>query len=135
MERAFNLVAGDLVTWVSPAGTQTELLTIQKDVTPSDVQHEGVEIDQAGLLSHGYRKLDFLKSYLAEKSVTLDPTGYFLIGGSRWDFAKGEPVQEATNPLGGLHHTVTVWVRKAVEGEASGEGSEWGFGGLPQPDP
>lgn len=121
--KVFDVLAGDVVTYVTPTGTQKTLLTIQYDLE----REEGLLIDYQGLRDRGVRELIFLKSYVVAQGVTLDPAGYFLIGGKRWDFAPDETIQDTVVPIQALHSLIIIRVRQAIEKESTQSGTQWGY--------
>jgi hypothetical protein len=128
LEQALTLLSGDAVTHVTAAGKETSLLTLRYDVAASSKYAEGMKIDNAGLMLDEAQEMSFLTSYLAAQKVTLDVTDHWLINGERWDYVKDAPLLVNQVPIVGIHNIVTVYVRKAVELNASTGSGEFTFG-------
>jgi hypothetical protein len=126
LERGFNVIAGDFVVYHAPDGTETGLLTIMYDDEREKLP--GLIIDQAGERAQSERELVFLEPYLVDRDVELDPAGYFLIMGKRWDFAKNEQIKECQVPIAGIHNIIVVRVRYAVELESTSACGAFSFG-------
>lgn len=129
LDEGFTEIAGDAMVWVDKNDNQTALIGMMEDM-PTDAKSEGqgVVSGPAGWTSGGVRKLTFLKRNLAALNVTIDPSGYFLINGERWDLCEEYPVSEAIVPLVGIQNLLEVVVRRAVELNNTVPGSEFTYG-------
>lgn len=138
LEEGFELLfteegqpTGDEMLWVDENGIQTQLIGATEDLlrpaTRATVR-EGVQLDGAGWTSGALRLLTFLKKHLADKAVTISPSGYFLIAGERWDICDEEPVLEALVPLAGIQNLMQVVVRRSVELNSTVAGTEFVYG-------
>lgn len=125
--KAFDFAAEDVVTYVAPDGSETELVALGWTKSKSE-SPEGVEIDQAGIREGETMDLLFHAGYLREREVELDAAGHFVIAGDRWDIREGPAVITRTGPIAGAHPLVQVSVRRAMELGASVAGSEFHFG-------
>jgi hypothetical protein len=125
LERGWYLIAGDVIQYVSPAGNTTGLVCIMYD--DERESQPGLAVDVAGIRPKSERELVFHKAYLAARNVVLDPAGYFVIDGKRWDFTKNEQIKEAQVPIGGIQSLIVVRVRCAVELNQSAEDAEFGW--------
>lgn len=124
--RMYDLMAGDLVTWYSSTtASGVNLLTIQWQ---SD--SEGIDASRAGIWDKEEYELLFLRSYLESKDVELTPTGYFGIGGARFNFKDDSPIKDTQVPIDGLQNIVTCKVVKAeaLENQTTQSGT-WTIGG------
>lgn len=120
------MIAGDFVEYHAPDGTETGLLTIMYDDERDKVG--GLVVDQAGVREQSERELVFLEPYLAARNVELDPAGYFLILGQKWDFAEKEQIKKCQVPIAGIQSIIVVRVRYAIEQESTSACGTLSFG-------
>jgi hypothetical protein len=122
----FDTLAGDYITYVSPTGEKHEkLLCLVYNLKLEN--KPGVIISEAGVRDQVELEVLFSKKRLAAAGVTVDPAGYWIIDGKRYDFAKNEEIQEKLNPVGGLHNLLAVRLRKSAELNQTTNGTDWGF--------
>lgn len=118
LESTFDWVAATSVIYVAPSGATAVLSAITHDeVLRNRREHLGA--DNAGAIVDRdskrviFKTLDILNLGLDR----LDPSGYLLIDGVRFDFSVSEPfLNDDITPLAGASFTFTVvYVRRAIE--------------------
>ena len=109
----FDLLAGDSVTHITKTGTQTSLYSMMFDW--EEARAESLIIDEAGIRNENERYLLFENTYLASKSVTIQPTDTFQIDSEIWQLANKAIIKKKIVPIAGLQSFTLVTVRKAVE--------------------
>lgn len=97
-------------------GTETELTGIARDIQ----EESGLDVASEGVQRERVLTLVFTKQHLAAKGVDIDPTGYFVIDGERWDLTQGDPILDMLTPLG-AQEILEVSVRRAREAETAAE--------------
>ena len=120
--RGYEIIAGDLVTYIDPEGNEHPLTSVSEDIPYESALplHENVKAQQV-------REFIFLKDILDENGVTLDPNGHFVIEGIRWDFQLGGTVNDHLFAPGGIHNIVVVRLRQSVAVEEATSDPEWAY--------
>lgn len=80
-----------------------------------EARAESLIIDEAGIRNENERYLLFENTYLASKSVTIQPTDTFQIDSEIWQLANKAIIKKKIVPIAGLQSFTLVTVRKAVE--------------------
>jgi hypothetical protein len=123
----FGILAGDYVTYVDADGKEyKDLLCICHNLV-AEGRRQGIIVDHSGIREQGILEILFSKDRLASARVNIEPDGYFIIDGERYDFAKGEEIQDRVNSVGGIHNLLIVRVRRAAELIHSAKTSDWDF--------
>jgi ornithine carbamoyltransferase len=110
----FDTLAGDYVNFVDADGVVSEdLLCVLYNLKMEN--KPGLNVDESGLQDKVMIEMLFSKNRLETAKVVLDVAGHWLIDGKRFDFAKGEEIQDKLNAVGGLHNLIACRVTESTE--------------------
>lgn len=122
LESSFDWMAASRVTYVAPSGGSVMLNAITHDeVLRNRREHLGVE-NSGGIVDRDSKRIIFKTTDILRLGVDrLDPAGYLLIDGQRFDFSVNEPfLNDDITPLAGASYTFSVvYARRAIELEQS----------------
>lgn len=112
-EKMFNILAGDVWTYVSPSGEETDLTCIAYNLKLEN--KPGLLVDNVGMREQAVIELLFKKSWLDAANVTISVEGHWLYNDKRYDFAKNEEIMDMLNPVDGLQNLLSCRVRECAE--------------------